>query len=190
MSEHPRNRLRTTQGMGLIEVLISSALLGVLVSLCLQMFVTHNRITALNALHLNRLEGLRTVQDSFRESVREAVGIASGVLDYRTGPEQLVLRLPAHDGTPRYAVWGDLDGSDRLSYVCLRLQDPPEVERAIQERLPIENVQFDFGAAPPERARTVTLNYALKQDPGERPFHERPVHRVTATLRGLQETRP
>lgn len=167
-------------GTSLLEVIATVALLGILVSLCLKMFVMDSRLTALNALHLNRLENLRAVQHRFRESVRESQGVVEGVLDYRTSEDQLVLRLADMEGIPRYTVWGAFAEADHLSMLQVALETPPQVERLETLNFPVEGVGFTQDPS----TGLVTLRFSLKHDAGERVSTSVPVHEIRAVPRG------
>jgi len=190
MARIRRKRAGDNRGMTLLEVLAASALLAVFVSMSLQMFVTHNRITAQNMLTINRMEGIRGVQDEFRAAVREAVGVADGVLDYRTTPELLVLRLPPDEaGAERHAILGTLLREDRLSMMRVLGSNPPSVEYLTSLPLPVSGVDIRVEGTTSER-QLVRLSFELKREAGEREPDNAIRYQAVATLRGRSEDTP
>ncbi|MCP4645743.1 MAG: prepilin-type N-terminal cleavage/methylation domain-containing protein [bacterium] len=161
-----RATLNRTKGYTLIEMLASIAVMAVFINICLVIFVMATRLSLLGTTTLTSMQAVETVQRDFTETVRSAVSVEQEAGTYRTGPDTLVLRLPALAGQDaRYAVFGMLGDDSRLSrYVLVEKDDALAADRFFTYPVDIEGLAFDYGEAPPGKARSVTMTVTIKKD--------------------------
>lgn len=150
------------RGASLLEMIVYIAVLAILVSLALQVFISGSRVSALGTATLDRMLVLADLDEDFVDTVRSARRIVSEVARYKTGPDMLVLELPAETGR-RYAVFGQLGETPQMNRLILvESQGTLEVERFATYRTDLSAISFEFDAALPLDARCVTLSLAPK----------------------------
>ena len=100
--------------MTLIECLCVLAVLTILVSVLSQTFISTMRLSTAANKALDRVGQAAEIRDAFSAAVREAGRVADGVLEYKTGPDCLVLELSPAPGTAarRYAVFRRVDSGN------------------------------------------------------------------------------
>lgn len=172
-------------GYSLLEMLMVTAVIAVGFNLCASLASTGARMTALNSLALDRLQGLAELQSQFAEAVREAVAVVPNVGEHRTGPDKVVLTLPPSEGRNRWMVLGDLNGQGRMMKGIVS-EGPGglQIESGSSFGPPLASLRFSLPKVPVESIRLISLDVIVKQERGERPV-EGPPHRFMAALRGL-----
>ncbi len=177
-----RNRMR---GFSVAEMLCVVAILGITLPVCGSVLASGLRMAALGTLTADRIGTVRALEVEFVKSVRAAEGVAAEAGAYRSGPRQVVLRMPAADGRPRFVVFGALADAEHLARLEFTLGDGgAEALKWTRYRMPLNRVQFGYDAEEPARAKLVRLNVQRKPDRGERPGR-RTVHRFAAAPRGM-----
>lgn len=172
-------------GYSLLEMLMVTAVIAVGLNLCASLASTGARMTALNTLALDRLQGLTELQSQFAEAVREAMAVVPEVGEHRTGPDKVVLALPPLEGRNRWMVLGDLNGQGRMMKGMV--SEGPEglqFESGSSFGPPLASILFSLSKVPMESIRLISLDVIVKQERGERSV-EAPPHRFMAALRGL-----
>ena len=170
---------RTAAGMTLIEVLVVIAILGMMLPLYGQLFVTATRFSSYILGAIDRMDEAREAQRAFIETVRGASAIAQGVGEYVTGDEVLVLQMHRHGEAERYVVLGMLDGRKRLNLMeVVSDGDNFSASRYMTYRLPLKEVHFT--ADPLRGMATLDMLPASLSTVKNKTANTR---RVTATLR-------
>jgi hypothetical protein len=150
------------------------AILGIVANVLGTVFVAHSRMSALNSLALDRLNGAAAVERAFLEDVRGAEAIVE-----QRGPAELVLGLPADAaGAPRYRVLDIVPDSGlyrRADYV--EHDGVWTLESATSQPLGLAEVSM-MGSEG-----VVALRFLVRKDPDERTT-EPAWHVVSATPRG------
>ncbi|HIJ65942.1 MAG TPA: hypothetical protein HPP77_08310 [Candidatus Hydrogenedentes bacterium] len=157
---------RNAAGMTLLEVLGYVALIGVLINLGAGLFVTCLRLNAYGTDALDRIREIEYVREGFMQTIHEASAVCAGVAAYRTGPNQLVLELPAapEDArVERYAILGPIRTDSRLTKLVIRGKQG-EFEAEYCETYPreLDTITFDYDAENIENARLVTIEVTAK----------------------------
>ena len=172
-------------GYSLLELLVVTVVMIVGLNLCASLASTGMRMTAVNTLALDRLQGLSELQGQFAEAVRDAVAVVPSVGELRTGPDKVVFTLPPVDGRNRWMVIGDLNGHSRLMKgIVSEGSEGLKVDYGSSFGPTLASIQFSLGDVPIESVRLVALDVTVKQERGERPIAV-PPHRYLAALRGL-----
>jgi len=174
---YPRTPVR---GYTLLEMLLYVAVLAMGVNLCMALFVTGSRLSAVTTQQLDRMNGLAEVQQEFREAVRRAEGVVPRLGSYESNPGQLILRCPSKDGAARYILLGALRDADRLSRFELSEENGVlKPEKFSTYALPVTALAFEWNASG-----LVQMDLRIKKDAGER--DKNPItHRAIAALRGM-----
>jgi len=168
----------------LIEMLAYVAILAVGVNLCGSLFVTGSRLSALNTLVLDRLNGMAEIEREFTQAVRESYGVVPGVGNYTSNDVHVVLETETTKGQRRYVVLGPLHDEEHLSKLVLLERDGVlEPEAMTTYRLPLVRMDFSY---PPGGGRGVQLDAMTQRERGERrkSMLER---RFVAAPRGIKE---
>jgi len=160
MSVTPRNRftggLSENAGMTLLEMLGYIFVLAIVVNICLQVFLSSSRLATVGGSAVDRIENLAALQNDFRTSVRECVGVAGDVAGFASNENQAVLRTP--DGE-RYVVFGALEGQQRLSKRTIRVKEGAgDLERVETYPVDLSAVRFTYSGEKPDTSRCVTLH--------------------------------
>ena len=188
MPRPPHSRRERTAGTTLIEMIAYIAVLGVMISLCLSIFVTTSRLSLIGTGTLERMTGVEEIRKGFSETVREAVGVRAEAASYRTGPEVLVLELPCDHGA-RYAVFSRPGPDQRLSKLVFTEREgefSPEHFVTYQQNL--RTLQFAYDAANMAQTRRVSLR--LEIDKGVEPKIPSPGHTFYAAIRAVDAGGP
>lgn len=188
-----RVRPRRTGGYSITEMLCVVAILGITLPVCGTILATGLRMSALGTLTLERIDSVRALEEEFVKTVRAAEGVAPEAGTYRSGPAQVVLRMPAEEGQPRFVVFGALADAEHLAQLEFTLGG--ETQRVLKwapYRMPFDRIRFGYDTDEPAHTRLVRLNVRRKPDRGES-GKGRPVHRFMAAPRGMagnKEQRP
>ncbi|MBX3176601.1 MAG: type II secretion system protein [Candidatus Hydrogenedentes bacterium] len=174
---------RPNGGFTLLEMLVYVAIFGLTINILASLLMTGARLSATAALSLDRLAGVRDVQEAFTTYTRRASGVAVSAGSYTTGEDTLVLAMPPSWGYD-YAVLGKLgeDGGDHFGVLRLRNGDSGLESDFLQFRAqPLAHLRFEVdesGARP-----VVHMEIQVKPESGERDRGFR-MHRTAATPRG------
>lgn len=137
-------RKRHNAGYTLLEMLMYVAVMTVLVSLCGKLFASGLRLSALSTQTLDRIMDVANLESDFTGAVRGAQGVVPEMGSYRSGPEQLVLRVPAKEGRSRYIVFGKLRDARHLSRMDVLEQNGVfTTSRFVTYRVPVDAITFD-----------------------------------------------
>lgn len=125
MSATPQRRftggLSETAGTTLLEMIAYVFILGIVINLCAQVFLSSSRLAAVEGGGaIERIETLDGMERDFRETVRECNGVVTDVAGFACDEKQAVLRLP--DGE-RFVVFGAPEGVQRLCKRTIRVKD-------------------------------------------------------------------
>ena len=188
MSATPRKRftggLRETAGTTLLEMIAYLFVLGIVINLCAQVFLSSSRLAAVGGAAVERIETLDGMQRDFRETVRECNGIVADVAGFASNENQAVLRMP--DGE-RFVVFGAPEGVQRLSKRTIRVKDGVwDLERAETYPIDLSAFRFSYSGAGPEPSRSVTLHATAAGRARDNRAGKEVT--VTATLRGTSTT--
>ncbi len=171
-------------GMTLFELLVCVAIFTVILNVIMSIFDSGTRLSALIVERLDRMDGALTLQQGFAKAVREAVGVADRIGDYRTGEDTLVLQLPSASGVRRYAILGRLSQGDCLCRMDVVVRHTG-MEAASFVRYPIAlaSYRFGFDQGVAVQARLVSLDFEIRRaaDEGGSPLR----HTFAAALRGF-----
>ena len=171
-------------GYSLLETLVYVAVLGIVLNIFASIFASNTRLSAVNTLALNRLRGIDEVQRVFRDAVREASGVAVGIGDYRSGEEQLVLRVPQEEGT-RYIVLGALREDGRLCRLDVIERDG-KLEAGYMATYPqvLSELRFVYDADKSGAAPLIAMEAVIRKEAGERAGRH-VVHRFMGSPRAV-----
>lgn len=177
---HLRNPRTPARGYTLLEILLYVAVFAMGVNLCMALFVTGSRLSAVTTQQLDRMNRLSEVQQEFREAVRRAEAVVPRVGSYTSNAGQLILRCPPQDNAPRYIVLGTLRDADRLSRFELSEDNGAlKAEKFSTYALPVAALAFECSPSG-----LVQMDLRIKKDAGER--DKNPItHRAIAALRGV-----
>jgi len=161
-------------------MLLYVAVLAMGVNLCMALFVTGSRLSAVTTQQLDRMNGLAEVQQEFREAVRHAEGVVPHLGSYKSNAGQLILRCPPQDNAAHYIVLGTLRDADRLSRFELSEENGVlKAEKFSTFALPVTALAFEWNMSG-----LVQMDLRIKKDAGER--DKNPItHRAIAALRGM-----
>ena len=131
------------------------------------------------------MRGIAEVQRVFRDAVREASGVATGIGEYQSGEVQVVLRASQKDGT-RYIVLGALRGDGRLCRLDLVNRDG-ELEAGFLATYPQElsELRFAYDTAKGGVAPLIAMEAVLRKEAGER-AGQRVLHRFMGSPRAIE----
>ncbi len=188
MQRRRHSRLERTAGTTLIEIIAYIAVLGVMISLCLSIFVTTSRLSLIGTGTLDRMTGLEQIHKGFSETVRDAVAVRTEAASYRTGPDVLVLELPCNDGV-RYAVFSRVGPDQRLSKLIFTEQDGKfSPEHFVTYRQNLRTLRFGYDTSDETLARRVSLR--LELDKGVEPKIPPLGHTFHAAIRAVDARGP
>ncbi len=188
MSATPQRRftggLSETAGTTLLEMIAYVFILGIVINLCAQVFLSSSRLAAVGGGAIERIETLDGMERDFRETVRECNGVVTDVAGFACDEKQAVLRLP--DGE-RFVVFGAPEGVQRLCKRTIRVKDGAwDLERAETYPIDLSAIRFSYSGAGPASSRSVTLHVtAAGRSRDNRAGKD---VTVTATLRGTSTT--
>ena len=169
--------------MTLIELIPYLTILGVMIGLCLSIFVTTSRLSLIGSGTLDRMTGIGEIRTDFSETVREAVRVRGRGGSYETGPDTLVLELPCNQGT-RYAVFTRVDSNQQLSKLVFLAQEGEFLpEHFVTYKPNLRKVRFEYDAADVAQARRVLLY--LEIDKGVEPKQPPLGHTFYAAIRAV-----
>ena len=143
---------RPNGGFTLLEMLVYVAIFGLTLNILASLLMTGARLSATAALSLDRLAGVRDVQEAFTTYTRRAAGVAASVEATRPARTP-VLAMPPGWGYD-YAVLGKLgeDGGDHFGVLRLRNGDSRLESDFLQFRAqPLAHLRFEVdesGARP------------------------------------------
>lgn len=156
-------------GMTLVELLMVVAVIAALTPVLGQLFVHSGRMTAINGLALERMEGTAMVGRMFAEAVRDSAGVAERVGEHASSTDRVVLRLGEDASGARYCVVGMLGDATHLCRLDLLEQDGAfTATRFVRYPMALKDVEIRYDAAVPESSRWIELRYAVHPDEGER----------------------
>lgn len=165
----PRFAVRSCAGMTLVELLMVVAVIAALTPVLGQLFVHSGRLTALNGLALERMEGTAMVGRMFSEAVRNSAGVAERVAGHESGSDRVVLRLGEDASGAHYCVVGTLGDDTHLCRLDLVEQDGEfTATRFVRYPMALKDVRILYDASLPEASRWIELRYAVHPDDGER----------------------
>lgn len=174
---------RRNGGYSLLEMLVYIVAFGMAVNILVSLLGTGARLTAITTLGLERMDGVRDVEDTFTRYARQAAGVVDSVATYHTSESQVVLKMPPgnEDGI-EYMVLGALKDPDRFAVLGLKPGGSGwEAGYLRTLRQPLARIHFE--TASTERGTLLHLDVQVKLEEGER---ERTflVHRSSVFLRG------
>ncbi|HNR34103.1 MAG TPA: hypothetical protein PKO36_02915 [Candidatus Hydrogenedentes bacterium] len=153
---------RGNAGMTLLECLAYMAIFAVIVNVSMSTFVSATQLSTMGTRGLDRLNMADEFRDGIARLIREAGSVAEGVGAYRTGPDTLVLAMPAQSGTRRYTVLGLVGPQNRFSRMDVSETDGVyEVTHFSHYALPVAAVRFGFDNADPLKARLIAVDASL-----------------------------
>ncbi len=165
----PVNTRWRRAGVTLVEVLMVVAVMSAMVPLLGQIFVQSSRLTAINGLALERLEGTAMVGRMFAEAVHGSAGVAERIGDHESGADRVVLRLGSEAAGDNYCVIGMLGDDAHLCRLDLVAQAGAfTATRFVRYPMAMKDVKILYDADRPEASRWIELRYALRADAGER----------------------
>lgn len=91
-------------GYTLLELLLTTTLLVVMVSLCLNLYITYNRVRTNAATEIDRDRQVQSIEVAFRNHVQESARTRDAFLSFAAGDRLLILESGAGD---RVIVLGD-----------------------------------------------------------------------------------
>ena len=174
-------------GYSLVEMLVYVSLLAVAFTLCMKIFVSGTRLSALNTLAMDRINGLAEVEREFRQAVRGAYAVVPKAASHKSDEQHVVLRLSLPEAPPRYLVLGALRDPHHLSAMELAEQDGAlTASKFVTYRVALAPITFEYDAPSPAEARLVRMTVMIHKAPGER--MKNPVtHHFVAALRGIAQ---
>lgn len=153
---------KANSGMSLIECLAYVALFTIIINVSMSTFISATQLSTMGSRGLDRLNMADELRDSVVRLIREAGNVADGAGMYRTGPDTLVLAMPALSGTHRYTVLGLVGPKNRFSRIEVSETDGAyEVTHFSHYALPVAAVRFGFDDADPLKARLVSVDASL-----------------------------
>ena len=180
-----KKRSTHTRGYTLMEMLAVIALLAVGINLCMSIFISASRLSALSTQTLDRIGGIAEIEQTFVDAVRASCDVVPKAGRFATNDTCVALRMPSQDGAARYRVIGEHKQTHTLAFIELEERDGKFEEITHKNlRLPIEDVHIGRGENGADPARAVTLHFAIKLDRGERAARKT-VHSVTAAARAI-----
>lgn len=175
--------VRNNRGISLFEMLAAISIGSVLFVLCGQLFATSQRVSALNALAMQRVAAAVDTGELFAAAVRDSAGVVARAGEHETGPAKLVLRMDAPDTAPRYCVLAEGDRPGHWYRLDFELRDGAHAAtRWVRFPLPLVQGRFEYDSGRPADARRVTFHYQLAREQGERDV-PLPTHTRVATPR-------
>ena len=163
MTSNPTLNRRTmrTEGMTLIEMLVYVAILGVILNVCLVLFINSTRLSLIGMQGLERFNGTERIRAEFTETVRRSDSVVAAVGAYRTSEEVVIVRLSKNhsdDAKTQYAVWGRIGKEDAFARLVLSEEENNlSIERFTPYALEMDGISFAYDQTPVEKARLVTL---------------------------------
>lgn len=174
-------------GFTLLEILAYCVILLVVLNVSAQIFVTCVRLCSLGTRMSDRAAVLQQIEEQFVADVRAATRVVEQAGTYRTGPDMLVLEVPASDLAVRtYVVFGTVQDPKRLGKIVLHEKNGAVDSDSLHTYpLDLRTWRFDY-ADDGGSARLVTLE--LTPEPLRPAAHPGdPVH-IAAAPRALMDT--
>jgi len=179
-----RTKCPSNAGYSLLEMLVYIVVFAAAVNLLISLLSTGSRLAATTTLSLNRMDGLREVQDTFTQYTRRAAAVEARVGDFETTSDRVVLRMPPGLASELdYVVLGRLHDPERFGVLGLSKQD------AVLEQVylktfsqPLEQLHFEVDKTGARPALALELQIKLEEGERERPFIR---HRCIAVPRGI-----
>ncbi len=146
-------------GYTLIEMLYYGAILAIVVNLAAGAFISSSRLFAYSTKALDRMQVLDEIGRDFAATVRKSSGVSEGVMNYRSGSDQVVLEVG-----DEYIVFGRLGDKPQLNRLVIAEEDGDYQVKAIESyRRELEDIEFIYDASP-TNARLVSLSLVPGND--------------------------
>jgi hypothetical protein len=127
-------------GITLLDTLAYVVIAAILINLCLVAFLNSSRLSAVGTMALDRMNGIRQIEQAFSESVRASAGQVEQVGDFVSGPDTLAM---ATADPSRFVVFTQVDETPRLSRLELvRNGDMYDVDRAFAYPVDLKLIEF------------------------------------------------
>lgn len=179
LHNHSKYRRR---GMGLIQMLVYVAVITVLFSLCLKIFVSASRLNRLGANTLQTMASIESIGADFRDTLRTSSRIVPELREYTTGPETLILQVRPKPGEDaRYAVFGPVADTGRFGRMVYVERDGDAALHSVDAfNVELAAFTFSYDTARAADARRIVLALQAAREEG-RP--EAPLNTFVAAVR-------
>lgn len=134
-------RIRASNaGITLLDTLAYVVIASILINLCLVAFLNSSRLSAVGTMALDRMNGIRQIEQGFAESVRASAGRVEQVGGFASGPDTLAL---ATADPNRFVVFTQVNQVPRLSRLELvRNGEDFDVDRAFAYPVDLKVIEF------------------------------------------------